>query len=138
MWDAEIPRSKAFSETFRNVKSTNSDLPKNVCLWLSAFYQNSEGSICQLENAGKADCGAALALLMKVLMYQATPGMHSEKWEEMVNIGEYFIDGKSMTFGEILHYDKSNGEDWENLRKRLWFKPKEKNTGTVFLCFWLR
>lgn len=82
------------------------------------------------ENAGKADCGAALALLMKVLMYQATPGMHSEKWEEMVNIGEYFIDGKSMTFGEILHYDKSNGEDWENLRKRLWFKPKEKNTGT--------
>ena len=53
-WDAEIPRSKAFSETFRNVKSTNSDLPKNVYLWLSAFYQNSEGSICQLENAGKA------------------------------------------------------------------------------------
>ena len=80
-------------------------------------------------NAGKADGGAAIALLMKVLMYQATPGEPSKKWEEMVRLGEFFIEGKSMTFGEILKYDPSQ-EDWEALRKRLWFKPQELNSAT--------
>jgi len=78
-------------------------------------------------DAGKVGEGTVLALLMKVLMYQATPGEQSEKWEDMVRIGEFFIDGRSMTFGEILKYDSSQ-EDWEALRKRLWFKPKEVNS----------
>ncbi len=76
------------------------------------------------KTAGKAGAGANIALLMKVLMYQATPGVESEKWKEMVRLGEFFVDGKSMTFGEILKYDASK-EDWETLRKRLWFPPQE-------------
>ena len=78
---------------------------------------------------GKATETAAVALLMKVLMYQATPGEKSEKWEEMMRLGEFAVDGVSMTFGEILKYDPA-GEDWEAMRKRLWFKPREMNEGT--------
>ncbi|MDR0505622.1 MAG: RagB/SusD family nutrient uptake outer membrane protein [Dysgonamonadaceae bacterium] len=80
-------------------------------------------------DAGKIGEGAAVALLMKVLMYQATPGVKSKKWEEIVRLGEFFIDGHSMTYGEILKYNSSL-EDWETLRKRLWFKPKEVNVET--------
>ena len=79
--------------------------------------------------AGKASEGAAVALLMKVLMYQATPGENSEKWQEMVRLGDFFVEGTKMTLGEILNYDSSE-EDWESLRERLWFKPKELNTST--------
>lgn len=80
-------------------------------------------------HAGKAGGGAAVALLMKVLMYQATPGEQSDKWKEMVRLGEFFIDGAMMTYGDILKYDASE-EEWEMLRKRLWFKPKELNADT--------
>ena len=78
------------------------------------------------DDAGRASESAAVALLMKVLMYQATPGIPSGKWEEVVRLGEYFVDGTTMTFGDILHYDASE-EDWEELRERLWFKPKALN-----------
>ena len=40
---------------------------------------------------GKATKGAATALLMKVLMYQAKPGVPSSKWEEMAQLGRYFM-----------------------------------------------
>ncbi len=79
---------------------------------------------------GKAGCGAAVALLMKVLIYQATPGVQSEKWEEIVTLGQYFIEGATMTYGEILKFDESEGEDWETLRERLWFKPQAENGST--------
>ncbi|MBR1518598.1 MAG: RagB/SusD family nutrient uptake outer membrane protein [Prevotella sp.] len=79
-------------------------------------------AIYPVEQLGKATRGAAMALLMKVLMYQATPGVPSQKWEEMKQFGEYFIDGKPMTIQQVLKYDGS--EDWEALRQRLWFKPQ--------------
>ncbi|MFV0391789.1 MAG: RagB/SusD family nutrient uptake outer membrane protein [Paludibacteraceae bacterium] len=80
-------------------------------------------------DAGKATEGAAVALLMKVLMYQATPGSESDKWKEMVSLGEFFVDGSSITYGEMLKYEES-AEDWESLRQRLWFKPKDLNAST--------
>lgn len=80
------------------------------------------------DKSGKASAGAAAALLMKVLMYQATPGVMSEKWREMTRIGDYFVKGASMKFKDILHYPENyEGEEWESLRKRLWFKPLELN-----------
>ncbi len=75
---------------------------------------------------GKATKGAAVALLMKVLMYQAKPGVPSDKWREMKRMGDYFIKGEPMTCGEMLKYDGK--EDWEKLRERLWFKPERLNT----------
>lgn len=80
------------------------------------------------DKSGKASAGAAAALLMKVLMYQATPGVMSEKWREMTRIGDYFVKGASMKFKDMLHYPENyEGEEWESLRKRLWFKPLELN-----------
>jgi hypothetical protein len=62
-------------------------------------------------------------------MYQSTPGVKSDTWNEMLRLGEFFVEGKSMSLGDILHYDGSE-EDWESLRKRLWFKPQELNEPT--------
>lgn len=80
-------------------------------------------------DSGKASEGAAVALLMKVLMYQAVPGEQSEKWAEMVRLGDFFVSGVPMTFEEILQYDPEE-EDWEALRVRLWFKPQVENKDT--------
>ena len=60
-------------------------------------------------------------------MYEAKPGVKSEKWEEVKRLGDYFVKGDAFTYSEMLKYDGS--EDWEALRKRLWFKPKELNQG---------
>ncbi len=111
-----VPRSSV-EEVYAYIEK---DL-REAAIMLPAKYTGND--------AGKAGGGAAVALLMKVLMYQATPGEKSETWQEMVHLGEFFIDGQSMTFGDILKYDGSK-EDWEDLRKRLWFKPQELNTPT--------
>lgn len=82
-------------------------------------------------SSGKASSGAATALLMKVLLYQATPGTPSEKWEQIVELGGYFVKGNSFTLKQMLDYPaRYNGEDWETLRKSLWFKPQELNAET--------
>jgi len=80
-------------------------------------------------NAGKAGCGASVALLMKVLGYQAKPGEESDKWAEIVKLGEYFIEGKPLTYEEILHFENYD-ETWDELREKLWFKPKDKLAAT--------
>lgn len=82
-------------------------------------------------NSGKASAGAATALLMKVLMYQAVPGYPSEKWEEMVRLGGYFVKGETYTFKQMLKFPENyDHQDWEELRRSLWFKPQELNIGT--------
>jgi len=111
-----IPRSSA-AEVYAYIEK---DL-REAAIMLPARYTGV--------NAGKVSSGTAIAYLMKVLMYQATPGERSSKWEEMKRLGEFFIDGNSMTYGDILHYDASQ-EDWEALRQRLWFKPQELNQPT--------
>jgi hypothetical protein len=111
-----VPRSTA-AEVYAYIEK---DL-REAAIMLRARYTGAD--------AGKIGEGAVMALLMKALMYQATPGEKSAQWEEMVRLGEFFIDGKSMTYGEILKYN-STQEDWEDLRKRLWFKPKELNAPT--------
>ncbi|MCM1111118.1 MAG: RagB/SusD family nutrient uptake outer membrane protein [Clostridium sp.] len=79
-------------------------------------------------NSGKASAGAAVGLLMKVLMYQATPGVYSEKWEQAAELGDYFVKGMPMTFAEMLRFDERYPDtDWETLREELWFKPLSLN-----------
>ncbi|MDR1121943.1 MAG: RagB/SusD family nutrient uptake outer membrane protein [Dysgonamonadaceae bacterium] len=80
--------------------------------------------------AGKPGTGAAVALLMKVLGYEAQPGEPSEYWDEIVRLGEYFIEGKDLSYREILHFDERYDCSWDELRESLWFKPKAKLTAT--------
>lgn len=109
-----IPRS-SLAECYAYIEK---DL-REAAIMLPAVYTTAE--------TGKATKGAAVALLMKVLMYEAKPGVKSEKWEEVKRLGDYFVKGDAFTYSEMLKYDGS--EDWEALRKRLWFKPKELNQG---------
>lgn len=111
-----IPRHSA-AEVYAAIEK---DL-REAAIMLPARYMGTD--------AGKASEGAAIALLMKVLMYQATPGEPSDKWQEIVRLGEFFVEGNPMTMGDILNYDETK-ETWESLRKRLWFKPRELNTST--------
>ncbi len=76
---------------------------------------------------GKVTRGAAIALLMKVLMYEAKPEVPSDKWQEMVELGRYMVDNQPLTYRQILKYDGT--EPWEDLRERLWFKPVDKIDG---------
>lgn len=94
---------------------------REAAIMLPASYTSTD--------LGKATEGAAVALLMKVLMYQAIPGKESDKWKEMVKLGEFFVEGAAITYGEILNFN-SYDEDWEHLRERLWFKPKDLNSST--------
>ncbi|MDR2928809.1 MAG: RagB/SusD family nutrient uptake outer membrane protein [Cytophagaceae bacterium] len=106
-----VPRSTA-AEVYAYIEK---DL-REAAVMLPAIFTDA--------NAGKAGEGAAVALLMKVLMYQATPGERSEKWEEMMRLGEFFVDGKPMNYGEILKFNTYQ-EEWNDFRLRLWLDHKE-------------
>ena len=109
--DLTIPRSSK-EEVYAYIEK---DLREAAVMLRSKFLDAS---------AGKVGCGAAVALLMKVLAYQAEPGVVSDKWSEIVSLGEYFVEGKNLTFEEILHFDNYN-ESWDESRTNMWFKPKE-------------
>ena len=107
-----IPRSSK-EEVYAYIER---DLREAACMLDGKYTANS---------SGKVGAGACVALLMKVLMYEATPGTASEKWEEMVALGDYFVGGKTMTYRDILHLENYT-ETWDEIARRLWFKPQEK------------
>lgn len=111
-----IPRSTA-SEVYQYIEK---DLREASIMLPSKFIGN---------DAGKADAGACIGLLMKVILYQTTPEVSSDKWKDLMKLGEYFVDGGTMTYGDILDsiVDVNN---WEALRNRLWFKPKAISDAT--------
>lgn len=107
-----IPRSSR-EEVYAYIEK---DLREAACM-LEAKYTGA--------SSGKVGAGACVAMLMKVLMYQATPGVESDKWKEMALLGDYFIGGRSMTYRDILHLENYD-ETWDEMARRLWFKPQEK------------
>ena len=110
-----VPRSTR-EETYAYIEK---DL-REAAIMLQGRYTSAD--------CGKASAGAAVALLMKVLMYQATPGVPSDKWEEVARLGDYFVKGASMTYGEMLRFNERYPDtDWETLREELWFKPVRLN-----------
>lgn len=111
-----VPRS-SLEETYAYIEK---DLREAVIMLPNRYTSSS---------SGKASAGAAAALLMKALLYQAVPGTPSEKWEQIVELGDYFVKGMPMTMSQMVRFDERyEGQDWESLRKRLWFKPVELNT----------
>lgn len=92
----------------------------------------------QLTEAGQIGVGGALGLLMKVLVYEASPGVKltsvdkEQKWQEAREIGEFFIEGKNLTYNQILKFDENYpNESWESLAKRLVLDPSATKE-TVF------
>lgn len=84
----------------------------------------------QLTEAGQIGVGGGLGMLMKVLVYEASPGIElpsvdkDKKWQEAREIGEFFIEGKDMTYNQMLKFDENYpDESWESLSKRLVLDP---------------
>ena len=50
---------------------------------------------------GKATTGAAVGLLMKVLLYEAKNGVPSDKWNQIIELGKYMVEGQPMTYAEM-------------------------------------
>jgi hypothetical protein len=68
---------------------------------------------------------SALSLLMKVLIYQAKPGVASEKWMEAKKIGDVLFNSilnngdHSLTFDDVLHLSLNfPGTTWNQLKLR--------------------
>ena len=113
-----IPRS-SLEETYAYIEK---DLREAACM-LEPRYTSAD--------AGKASSGAAVALLMRALMYQATPSVESDKWEQVVELGRFFVEGGSMTMRQMLKWDERYDEDWESFKERLWFKDGGDYTYTL-------
>lgn len=81
-----------------------------------------------LTEAGQISAGGALGLLMKVLLYQASPGVElpnvdkQAKWNEVVEIGKYFIDGQDISVSDLLKFDTNYTETWEEVAERLFLE----------------
>lgn len=109
-----VPRSSA-EEVYAYIER---DLREAILILRRARYQLAE--------AGQVGVGGALGLLMKVLVYEASPGIKltgvdkDKKWQEARRIGELFLEGKDMTYEEILKFDANYpDEDWASLIARL-------------------
>ncbi|WP_455584994.1 RagB/SusD family nutrient uptake outer membrane protein [Bacteroides sp.] len=89
--------------------------------------------------AGQGGIGAGLGLLLKVLVYQASVGTQLEhpdrtkKWQEAKEIAELFIDGKGMSYDQILKFSERYSEEtWETLCKRLVLTDQNPTPKTMF------
>lgn len=120
-----VPRS-SLDETYAYIEK---DLRESLLLLHRGRYQYAE--------AGQAGVGAALGLLLKVLAYEASPGIKlqstnkTEKWNEALEIGKFFIEGKDLTMNEILKYNDRYTETWEEFSSRL-FLDKSITKESVF------
>jgi len=87
-------------------------------------------------NAGGIDMSAGLGLLMKVLLYEASPGTpllntdKAKKWQEALQIGQYLVDGANITVNDIVKFDEryTGKETWDQFSKRLLLDPTVQPT----------
>ena len=96
-----------YIETYAYIEK---DLRESILLLRKQRYQLSE--------AGQISAGGALGLLMKVLLYEASPGVDlpnvdkAAKWNEVVEIGKYFIEGQNISVNDLLKFDSRYTESW--------------------------
>lgn len=111
-----VPRS-TLEETYAYIEK---DLRESILLLRKQRYQLSE--------AGQISAGGALGLLMKVLLYEASPGVDlpnvdkTAKWNEVVEIGKYFIEGQNISVNDLLKFDSRYTESWDDASERLFLE----------------
>lgn len=87
------------------------------------------------EESGHATKGAASALLMKVLAYQAKPGIQDPKWAEVVSMGRAFINQENMSIREILDYDNLYPDETPGeISSRLGFRKAFKLDSNIMVA----
>lgn len=120
-----VPRS-SLDEIYAYIEK---DLREALLILRRGRYQESE--------AGQIGVGGGLGLLMKVLVYQASPGTATKtvdkkaKWQEALEIGQLFLDGKDLTYNQIIKFDERYSESWESISERLVLDPAA-TPSTVF------
>ena len=121
-----IKRS-TIDETYAYIEK---DLREAILILEPRRYDGSE--------AGQIGLGGGLGLLMKVLLYEASPGIplkatdKNTKWQEALEIGGYFIEGKNISVNDMLKFDQryAQTETWSQLSKRL-FLPSNTTKSTI-------
>ena len=112
--DSLIVRRSTLDESYAYIEK---DLRESLLILFRGRYQDV--------NAGQAGIGAALSLLLKVLVYEASPGVkfqttdHAVKWQEALEIGQFFLEGKDLTYNKLLKFDTRYTESWNDFSKRL-------------------
>ena len=110
-----VPRS-SLDDTYAYIEK---DLREAVLNLQISAYAGSD--------AGGIDASAGLGLLMKVLLYEASPGIpltkvdKAKKWQEVVEIGKYLIEGEDITLNKLVKFDEryTGKETWEQFSQRL-------------------
>jgi starch-binding outer membrane protein, SusD/RagB family len=111
-----VPRS-SLDETYAYIEK---DLRESLLIIFRGRYQYG--------NSGQVGIGASLGLLLKVLVYQASPGVKlptinkTQKWQEALEIGKFFIEGQNISYNNLLKFDARYTESWESLKKRLFLE----------------
>ena len=114
-----VPRS-SLDDTYAYIERELREAILN--LQISAYSNTTAGGI---------DAGAGLGLLMKVLLYEASPGIpltktdKAQKWREALEIGKYLIEGENMTINDLVKFDEryTGEETWEQFSQRLLLPP---------------
>lgn len=107
-----VPRSSE-QETYAYIEK---DLREAVLMLSPQPYKT--------DKCGQLDASAALGLLIKVLLYEASPGIRTDasvkqqKLQEAYEIGQYFIEGKPLTLRDMLKWERYT-ESWADVQKRL-------------------
>ena len=120
-------KRSTIDETYAYIEK---DLREAILILDPRRYDGSE--------AGQIGLGGGLGLLMKVLLYEASPGIplkatdKNTKWQEALEIGGYFIEGKNISVNDMLKFDQryAQTETWSQLSKRL-FLPSNTTKSTI-------
>lgn len=76
-------------------------------------------SVGDIANLGKIGSGQAWCLLLKVLVYQAQPGVSSEKWEQARAVGQHIVNRTQaeLPIDEILNFESLYDSDTSELNR---------------------
>lgn len=70
------------------------------------------GTVGDVDNLGTIGRGHAWCMLMKVFVYQAVPGVPSEKWEQARAVGEHIVSTQgTLSYREILEFQSLYNND---------------------------
>lgn len=108
------PRSPK-SEVYQLIEK---DLREASIALLASTAVSEALSGIQPTELGKVSARAALSMLMKVLVYQAEPGLPSQKWNQALEMGEYLVDENGgFSYLDLLNFDGLYEGDLDELER---------------------
>ena len=126
-------------DNFVQVKSTKEQvydaIEKDLRESILAFDDEIRDGLVST-NFGRIDQGAAMSLLVKVLVYQATPEQPGEKWDEALQFSRHIVEPSlrtPFTSRQLLSFESLYGSSGEELGRIKTDLLLEDSTDTWFL-----